>query len=213
MAIAIVAVVVVSTVLVGGLFMLKASRDRRAAEEARGQGLAYFQKNDFVNAAPLLTRGARYFPKDLELQMDLGVARYNLKDYAGALQAYQAALAARPNYAIAYNNMGNLYRDMGHTDRALASYRLAIAADSRLITAYVGLATVYNRRGDINGEVAAWADAVRAAPGNVSLQLLYADALERGGNRAAALHQYKAVLGLDPTNAHALRALKRLQAR
>jgi tetratricopeptide (TPR) repeat protein len=40
--------------------------------------------------------------------------------------AYERALAYRPNYTEAYNNLGNVLKDQGKLEEAVASYRQAL---------------------------------------------------------------------------------------
>ena len=40
-----------------------------------------------------------------------------------AIEAYKMALAIKPDYAEAYNNMGNALKDQGKLDEAIASYK------------------------------------------------------------------------------------------
>ena len=44
-----------------------------------------------------------------------------------AIEAYKKALSIRPDYADAYNNMGNALRDQGRLEEAIKSYRKVIA--------------------------------------------------------------------------------------
>jgi tetratricopeptide (TPR) repeat protein len=200
-------------VLAGGAaYAYRESRARRAAAVARAEGIAAFRKFDFAATAKLLTQAAPYYKKDVELHYVLGIARYNLKDYDGAIAAYRAVLAVQPKHATAYNNMGNVYRDKGDYPSAIAAYRAAIAANSGLTSAYVGLATIYLFRGELPAELEAWALGVKTNPDDVTLRLFYGEALERAGagRKADALAQYQAVLERQPGNAEALAAVKRL---
>ena len=47
------------------------------------------------------------------------------------------AIAAAPRYADAYNNLGNIYRDIGKTEAAIGAYRGAIEADPDTMAAVV----------------------------------------------------------------------------
>lgn len=49
-------------------------------------------------------------------------------DAAGAMAAYERAIAGRPDFADAYNNLGRLHHDAGAARLAESLYRLAICA-------------------------------------------------------------------------------------
>lgn len=54
---------------------------------------------------------------------DLGLARQDLHDYAGAAVAYRKAFALKPDYAEAALNLGIVLQEGGDTDAAMAAYR------------------------------------------------------------------------------------------
>ena len=59
-----------------------------------------------------------------------GNARFARKDFAGAIQAYERALAAGPSAAVHYN-LGNAYFKAGRLGLAVVHYRRARALDPR----------------------------------------------------------------------------------
>jgi len=64
-----------------------------------------------------------------------------------ARQAFEDVLAARPRYAPALVNLGNLHLEAGETDAAIARYQAAVAADDRYGPAHHNLAVAYKRLG------------------------------------------------------------------
>jgi tetratricopeptide (TPR) repeat protein len=56
---------------------------------------------------------------------NLGVARQDLGDYAGAVTAYRQALTKNPTYAEAAVNLGTALQESGDLDSAMAAYRTA----------------------------------------------------------------------------------------
>jgi tetratricopeptide (TPR) repeat protein len=56
---------------------------------------------------------------------NLGVARQDLGDYAGAVTAYRQALTKNPAYAEAAVNLGIALQESGDVDSAMAAYRTA----------------------------------------------------------------------------------------
>ncbi|HUO58842.1 MAG TPA: tetratricopeptide repeat protein [bacterium] len=55
-----------------------------------------------------------------------GNQSYAIKDYAKAVQYYQAAVQADPNSAAAYQGLGNSYYQQGQTSQALDAYEKAL---------------------------------------------------------------------------------------
>ena len=56
---------------------------------------------------------------------DLGLVRQDLKDHAGAIDAYRQALARREDYAEAAVNLGTALQELGDLDGAFAAYARA----------------------------------------------------------------------------------------
>lgn len=76
-----------------------------------------------------------------------GVALVSLQRREEARQVFEAVLAARPRYAPALVNLGNLHLEAGETDAAIARYQAAVAADDRYGPAHHNLAVAYKRLG------------------------------------------------------------------
>jgi tetratricopeptide (TPR) repeat protein len=64
-----------------------------------------------------------------------------------ALAEYINAMQRTGDFAASRHNLGNLYADLGQTDRAIDHYRKAIAIDRLFYPAKVNLAMLYIRRG------------------------------------------------------------------
>jgi tetratricopeptide (TPR) repeat protein len=66
--------------------------------------------------------------------------RERVKDYEGAEQAYRRAIEGEPNYAVPWNNLGNLLEDLTRFDEAEQAYRQAIERDPNYALSWKGLA-------------------------------------------------------------------------
>jgi tetratricopeptide (TPR) repeat protein len=67
--------------------------------------------------------------------------------YEQALAEYIQAMQRTGDFAASRHNLGNLYADLGQTDRAIDHYRKAIAIDRLFYPAKVNLAMLYNTQG------------------------------------------------------------------
>ena len=56
---------------------------------------------------------------------DLGLARQDLRDYAGAAMAYRKAIELKGDYAEAAFNLGDVLQEAGDLDAAMRSYAQA----------------------------------------------------------------------------------------
>jgi len=132
-------------------------------------GMIAVKKGD-PRAGELLDRAAAAYR---QLIADLPQAKwyYNLAmvlRYRGlkeqALEAVRQAIALKPEYFEAWNNLGNLLEEAGQLDEALAAYRKAVELFPKFADAYYNLGNLYNRRGEIHLAIGAYQRAVMAKP-------------------------------------------------
>jgi tetratricopeptide (TPR) repeat protein len=68
--------------------------------------------------------------------------------YETSLSAYIDAMTYNADFAFGRFNLGNLHRNQGNTEAAMAQYRAALKIDSQFFPAMVNLAMLANQRGD-----------------------------------------------------------------
>lgn len=66
------------------------------------------------------------WPQSFGASIGLGNARYAIRDYDGAAQAFAKATALRPNSAAAWNNLAHTMAAMGQRAEAIAAARRAV---------------------------------------------------------------------------------------
>lgn len=79
-----------------------------------------------------------------------GRAWHARKDYPRALQAYQEAIKARPDFAEAYHGAGVAYGAMGRTDLAIEQLRQAVRLKPEVPYFHYNLALAYYVKGEKN---------------------------------------------------------------
>jgi protein O-GlcNAc transferase len=72
------------------------------------------------------------FPEHPLLYNVLGISKAKLELFGGAIKNYQKAIKYKPDYADAYNNLGNACRNNGDLEAAVTHYKkaLSISPDS-----------------------------------------------------------------------------------
>ena len=128
------------------------------------------------------------------------------------MREYRAAIAIKPDYSMAHNNLGALYLQWGSPDEAVGPLRRAIDSQADNVAAHQNLSIVYRVRHE-------WADAIdqlttilRLEPGDTrssaELAMILAacpDAAQRDPTRAIALAE-RAVTATHGRDAVALDA-------
>jgi len=77
-------------------------------------------------------------------------------DVAGAVAAYRRAVAGRPDFADAYNNLGRLHHDRAELTDAEALYRLAICAEPGVALYWFNLGVALEDQGRRAEAIAAY---------------------------------------------------------
>jgi len=118
--------------------------------------------------------------------------------YTKAIEAYERAIEAVPEFADAYCNLGSVYFNQGRHSPARACFERAIEIDPNHLEANLNMATLeeeIGRDGTALGhyKIALAADPLHADT-HVSVALLY----EKLGVRSKALDHWRRYLQLDP---------------
>ena len=126
-----------------------------------------------------------------------------------ALEAYQRATAADPQFFEAWNNLGLAAHDMGRAEPALTAFETALALRPDSAEARYNFAVALRDTGYLLDAASEFQQVLLVNPGDVRTHLalgnLYAQRLKQPQN---ARPYYRRVLDLDPNNpqAAALRA-------
>lgn len=94
------------------------------------------------------TRPARSQPKERNAKaresLEEGLRRADQKDWAGALEAFNQALAVGPRDGDVYVAIGDTYMSMGRYEEGFKAYRQAISVEPSNPEAHHGLGAAYN---------------------------------------------------------------------
>jgi tetratricopeptide (TPR) repeat protein len=142
----------------------------------------------------------------------LGTALSDAGRTAEALPHLEAAVRARPRFALALYNLGNVYQGLARPGDAAAAYRAALAARPGYAEAANNLGNVLSTLGRRAEAVAAYRDAVRARPGYAEAWANLGSEYRLAGEGEAAVAALRTALQLRPDLAVARRELDRALA-
>jgi superkiller protein 3 len=80
-----------------------------------------------------------------------------------AIDHYQKALQINPNYAEAYNNLGNALFQTGRSNEAIDQYKKALEINPTKINTLENLATIFMQKGQKNNAISILQKALNTA--------------------------------------------------
>ena len=92
------------------------------AEATARSGRLAWEDGEFALAATFLGRAAAQKEASPSVWFDLGLARQDLRDHAGAATAYRKAIELKGDHVEALFNLGVVLQEMGDLDDAMRAY-------------------------------------------------------------------------------------------
>lgn len=120
-------------------------------EALYGLGTIAIQLGQIQAAEQWLSAAAQIQP-DVKVWFSLGNVRQALGKWLQAQEAYQQAIAIRPDAAPIYNNLGYTLEQQGFLDEAIAYYQKALAVQPNCIEADVNLGNALHKQGKLSKE-------------------------------------------------------------
>lgn len=133
-----------------------------------------------------------------------GIALQEAGQAEAAIADYERALAIKPDYPNANNNLGRTLADRGKPREAIAHYRVALRAKPDLLELHNNLANALSDVGALDEAIEHYQIALAREPKHLNARNGYAVALAMKGAMADAEREFRAVLALEPTNVGAL---------
>ena len=120
-----------------------------------------------------------------------------------AIEAYKKALAIKPDYADAYNNMGNALQDQGKLDEAIEVYKKALAIKPDYADAYNNMGNALQDQGKLDEAIEVYKKALAIKPDYAEAYNNMGNALQDQGKLVEAIEVYKKALAFKPDYAEA----------
>ncbi|HEY5338959.1 MAG TPA: tetratricopeptide repeat protein [Rhizomicrobium sp.] len=103
-------------------------------------------------------------PNDSDLLLNLGLTAWNLKMTEGAARMFRLFIAARPDSALGFNNLGMVQCEQGDTTTAIETLRSAIYMMPKEAILWNSLATVLVESGRAEESVQFYKEAIQLDP-------------------------------------------------
>lgn len=136
-----------------------------------------------------------------ELYYALGLLAHGARSYDEAEYLFRAAIARRPNWPLAHNNLGITLYSNGNAKEAEAAFQRAIGLAPDWSRPYNDLAILYRRTARLEDAEEMARRALELDPDSVDVRNNYGNLLVRMGKLEEAEAQYRAAMRIEPTHA------------
>lgn len=159
------------------------------------RALAFEREQRYAEALNDLQRAHVLAPRDVSTLNALGLCLANVERPAQAIEAYDAAIAIKDDFAPLHFNRGWAFEMLGQLDEARESYERARALTPHDVTATAHLAALAARRGDWSEARRLGDEALAGQPLSANANLAVAGADRAAGDLAAAEARVRRLIG------------------
>lgn len=131
-----------------------AADDKGQIEQLLAKGNDLAQKGDYDGALAAYKKIIALDAKNALAHNNLGIIYKRKGLYISAVEEFQAALEALPEYYKAYNNLANVYYERAYYDEAVKYYNKALSVKPNFADAHWNLALTYEKKGDPSRAIA-----------------------------------------------------------
>lgn len=110
--------------------MVRNMKIDKTALENYNNGCTFLENKEYENAVTAFSVAIGYQFDYIDAYKKRAVARKLSGDLEGALRDYEFIAAFKPEDAVTYNNMGNIYFKLGYYENAVEAYLQALSIDS-----------------------------------------------------------------------------------
>jgi tetratricopeptide (TPR) repeat protein len=174
---------------------------RPNADELLTVASDYVLLGDYVDADKWFSDVTRETPQNADAWYLLGRTKYNESDYHPAIACFERALALRPKYIEAENNLGLAWRDLNDMEKARAAFQTAIDwQGSRPLDPqpFLNLGMLLADQSDFKGALVPLERARDLSPANPSVHENLARVYEATNQLGQAESELKQAIALAP---------------
>lgn len=128
----------------------------------------YLDRTFYIAAAQQMEIIVKQNPSDIAIRQQLGDAYQSAGQPDKALKTWEDARDVDPNNPAGHNKVGVAYMDRHRTDDAVREFQAAVTVDPAFIEAWVHLGNALETKGDQQGAINAYQNAVNNAKGDSS---------------------------------------------
>ena len=184
-----------------GKSLVKASKAQDPPQDQLQSLINLYSQGQLQQALKQAETLVKQFPQSAILFNIQGAVLKGLGQLGLSVEAYNKALAIKPDYAEAYNNMGNALKEQGKLEEAIEAYNKALAIKPDYAEAYNNMGNALQEQGKLE-------EAIEVFTKALTIRSDYADAyynmgivLQEQGKLEEAIEAYSRSLAIKPDDA------------
>jgi tetratricopeptide (TPR) repeat protein len=162
-----------------------------------------YTQGELQQALVAATKMLKGFPRSIAIHNILGVLYARSMQYDVAIENYKKSIIIQPNYAEAYYNMGNAFKQKGNLDEAIASYKKVINLKPNYADAYYNMGNALKQKGELDPAIVSYKNAINLKPDHADAYNNLGTALQSKGDSEGAIGSYKKAIIIKPNYAEA----------
>ncbi|MEK7256812.1 MAG: tetratricopeptide repeat protein, partial [Bacteroidota bacterium] len=120
------------------------------------------------------------------------------KNYQKALENYELAIKHKPNFPLAYSNMGIIFFETGNLEKAKECYEKAVQYDPRMVDALRNLGAVHAMQRNFTEAIKLFSQALQYDPENATVNFYLGSAYRDNGQPELGQPYLEKAYRLDP---------------
>lgn len=182
-----------------GLYELE--NPKQSVKEAVRSLLNLYNKNDYLTTVEQAQAFSKIYTNAISIWNILGASTHKIGMFEKSIEAYNKCISLKPDYAEAYNNLGNVLADQGRIDEAVSVYKKAILLKPQFVEAFLNLGNALKYQGNLNLAIESYEKALTLKPDYTIAHNNLGNILKDQGKLDKATEAYKKSILINPNYA------------
>ena len=157
-----------------------------------------YNEGQFQQAVDAISILLQKFPNSFTLLNIQGAANQEIGQLNAAVESFKKAVKIKPDYAVAYYNMGNVFQEQLKLDKAIEVYKAAVKIKPTYADAYYNMGTTLASQNNFEGAIAAFEKALSIKPDFAEAFLNLGNAFNAIGKQEEAIQSFDMALKIWP---------------
>lgn len=144
------------------------------------------------------------FPHSAIINNILGASYASLDQLNKAIESYNTAIAANPNYFEAINNLGIAFKKQGKLEKAIKTFKKVLSIKPDYIEAYFNIANTLNSQGNFDEAIDVYRKVITLNPNHIDAYNNMGMTFKSQGKLLESIDSYKKALEIKPDYVEAI---------